>query len=262
MSAFVVIFTREGFSIAADGKLSADESTVITEAIAARLAESVEKIYVGPDNKLGYFLTGFVEDDVTGFDLTQAVRESLSSIPSDSFSHYFEYIRRVALKFKSLVVDAQSRGLRFPEWPEFTEDDTSFATEVGFAGYFKGLPFSAHFKLTHVRQSNLALRISPINGLGVGYKYESVPFALPRLALDGDPRFAEYKDALLRPFKESLEDAAEYSKGLIALCSDPMAAAVDPICKGIGGHIHIADVTPDGFRWRIPPKERVLATGS
>jgi hypothetical protein len=263
MSAFVVIFTREGFTIAADGKLSADESTLITDAITARLAHSVEKIYVGPDNKFGYFLTGFVEDEVTGFDLTQALHDSLLSTPSDSFHHYFYYVRQVALKFKALIVEAQAKGLRFPEWPEFTEGDTSFATEVGVAGYFKDVPFSVHFKITHVRQSNLALTICPVNALGVGYKYESASHVLPNLTLNDDARFVKYKEALLRPFQESLEDAAEYSKGLIALCSDPLAAEVDSVCKGIGGHIHIADVTPEyGFRWRIPPLEKHSAACS
>ena len=262
MSAFIVIYTREGFSIAADGKLSADDSTVVTDIIAARLANSVEKIYAGPDKNFGYFLTGFVEDEITGFDLTKALHDSLASTPSGFYSIPYDYIIQSARKFKATIVDAQKNGLLFPERLEFTDAaGLSFVTEIGFAGYFKSMPFSVHIEITHVRQSEVTLRICPVNGLHVGYRYESASSLLPSLALNDDPRFAKYKEPLLRPFQESLEDAAEYSKGLIALCSDPMAAKVDNVCEGIGGHIHIADITAaEGFRWRIPPTEKEPAT--
>jgi hypothetical protein len=38
--------------------------------------------------------------------------------------------------------------------------------------------------------------------------------------------------------------------GYIAACSDPIALELDEFCHTIGGHIHVATVTPDhGFRW-------------
>jgi hypothetical protein len=52
----------------------------------------------------------------------------------------------------------------------------------------------------------------------------------------------------------NLREAERYVKGYIEACSSAKALEMDPeICKKIGGHIHIAEITPDGFRWRVPP---------
>ena len=42
----------------------------------------------------------------------------------------------------------------------------------------------------------------------------------------------------------SLQGAALFAKGYIELCCDPAALEISPLCKGIGGHIRIAEVTP------------------
>jgi hypothetical protein len=75
--------------------------------------------------------------------------------------------------------------------------------------------------------------------------------------IDNSP-FAEY-------FKnprtiDSFDDAEEYVKGYIEACSSPLALEMDEVgCKKIGGHIHIAEITRSGFRWRIPPKFKQYA---
>jgi len=28
----------------------------------------------------------------------------------------------------------------------------------------------------------------------------------------------------------------------------------DPKCKMVGGHIHVAEIGPSGFPWRVPPQ--------
>jgi hypothetical protein len=60
-----------------------------------------------------------------------------------------------------------------------------------------------------------------------------------------------------KPFKHetSLQGAAYFAKGYIEACSSPLALKFDPTCEELGGHIHVATITPqDGFRWVIPPK--------
>jgi len=42
-------------------------------------------------------------------------------------------------------------------------------------------------------------------------------------------------------------------KAEIEAQSGETAAEIDPFCNSIGGHIHIAAVTPDGFKWMVPP---------
>jgi len=65
-----------------------------------------------------------------------------------------------------------------------------------------------------------------------------------------DERFLKY----FRPSGPTLDDGLAHAKGYIEACSDPLASEIDPLCKGIGGHIHAAAVTPLGFRWLIEPK--------
>ena len=49
----------------------------------------------------------------------------------------------------------------------------------------------------------------------------------------------------------NLEDAAERAANSIRAYSDPEALRLDEwVCSGIGGHIHVAAITPDrGFQW-------------
>lgn len=48
----------------------------------------------------------------------------------------------------------------------------------------------------------------------------------------------------------SLNGCGEAIQQYIQRCSDNK---VDPYCRDIGGHIHIATVTPEKFEWIIPP---------
>jgi hypothetical protein len=48
-------------------------------------------------------------------------------------------------------------------------------------------------------------------------------------------------------------DAVEAAQSYIAACSTPAAAILDSFCKTIGGHIHIATLTREEFKWHAPP---------
>ena len=52
------------------------------------------------------------------------------------------------------------------------------------------------------------------------------------------------------PRDGSFEDLKSLAKGFIEACSDSIAPAIDPVCKGIDGRIHIARLTQlGGFEW-------------
>jgi hypothetical protein len=67
-----------------------------------------------------------------------------------------------------------------------------------------------------------------------------------------DPRFAAYRKPL-RSTPPSLSNVGEFLKNYILACSDPEALKINPQLARVGGRIHIAHVTPEGFRWQIPP---------
>ena len=53
----------------------------------------------------------------------------------------------------------------------------------------------------------------------------------------------------------SLDDAKDFLTGYIAACSSDIARELDyESWKYIGGHTHVAKITPkNGFEWMIPP---------
>lgn len=61
--------------------------------------------------------------------------------------------------------------------------------------------------------------------------------------------------ALQMSVPQSLADAVEAARSYISSCSDPESLAIEPeVCAKIGGHVHVATITPDaGFQWAIPP---------
>jgi hypothetical protein len=66
-----------------------------------------------------------------------------------------------------------------------------------------------------------------------------------------DERFAAYRTQKQMGGSLGLDDAVQVAANFIRACSDPAALEVDPYtCAAIGGHIHIATITPrNGFRW-------------
>jgi hypothetical protein len=56
------------------------------------------------------------------------------------------------------------------------------------------------------------------------------------------------------PKGKTLSSGIAHAKGFLEACCDPLAAEIDSMCGGIGGHIHVAAMTREsGFQWFIPP---------
>lgn len=62
-----------------------------------------------------------------------------------------------------------------------------------------------------------------------------------------DPRFSVYR---VNAPTYTLAKATDIARNYILACCDPVALQIDPNCADIGGHIHMAIITPaEGFRW-------------
>jgi hypothetical protein len=96
------------------------------------------------------------------------------------------------------------------------------------------------------------------NPLLVGFHMIQAPCPIIGNLLFGpstDGRLASYRGPLVYAENMTISDAIERSKAFIQAHSDPEAIALDGKCCAVGGHIHIATITPtDGFQWIIPPK--------
>jgi hypothetical protein len=79
------------------------------------------------------------------------------------------------------------------------------------------------------------------------------------LIVQGHPSFSEFCQF---DYNRSLEDAAGWVRGYIEACCSPVALKYDPGCEGLGGHIHVATISPqNGFRWVVEPLGQSSNTG-
>jgi len=82
------------------------------------------------------------------------------------------------------------------------------------------------------------------------------PDKIPQLLWGSDDeRLSAYRGKVIYAEDMSLEDAIKRSQSYIEACSDPRSVTIDEYSYAVGGHIHIATVTPErGFEWRIKPQ--------
>ena len=260
MSAIAVIYTRDGFVLAADGRRSLDDDA--TEAAQFLLSDMVQKIFPveDRDRTLAYAITGLAGSDDGKFDTyVEAAKqtERLSNLEFRNLDGYAEEFCRGLNKAFNLT-KKQGHVPRFPQIKRLPQlGGWGIATAV-FAGYFQGAPswsyadFFHHDNLPSAFRVNVA-PISPGNRLFSGSgRIQQLTYPNDR-DTKTDPRFARY----IKPTgpDTSLEGAVDIGRGFIEAHSDPVALQEDyDVCKRVGGHIHIAKVTPSGFEWLVKPK--------
>jgi hypothetical protein len=89
-------------------------------------------------------------------------------------------------------------------------------------------------------------------GMSIGFGSRIIHEALFAPILQHEPLRPYW--TLCRQEVSTLDQAAVVAHKIIAAQCDPRMAMLDPKrCASIGGHIHIAEITANGFAWRIPP---------
>jgi hypothetical protein len=123
-------------------------------------------------------------------------------------------------------------------------------TTLYFCGYFNEFPCFSRVDFFHVERdaqfeiNEQSLRGPLVSGSEI---VADQMYRDPR-----DPRFSAF--VLERGQSPSLETATQFARGYIEACSSPLGLEVDAlICKGIGGHLHMATITKSGFTWVIEP---------
>jgi len=251
-TALALTYTQEGFVIAADGR-ERDERKVLTDA-AQKIFPILEQGRI-----LAYALCGRV-----GFDAENGTVVDLR----EKVPHIVNVLRRSQHGALSSYAADLSRHL-YSALREATEtEESNFPTEEAFgdgyvifhlllAGYYLGRPDWCFARFCHknqhliepvLRADYLPQKRGPIYGPS-GIKQ--------RLFESADPMLTPYR---VRGFQDSaqpnLSDGIEAMKNYVRACCDPEIAKLDPeMCAGVGGHLHLATITPnDGFEWVIPPK--------
>ena len=247
-TAIFMIYTRDGFVIASDGKGSG-----------RRESDGEQKIFEasGPDWCLACGVSGAASaiDDNTGRD---AFKDEYSRIinklkllnPPNLINYADNFISEVG-------------AFWYPEISTHPKVPRT-SIKVQLAGYFKGQPGIAERELSFDRNGN-----APTESVEISCpkpSRDSLVGSLPikHRVLAGHDDFQKFKTVGLAKIEAkdpsiSLQEAMEAATQYIEACKSPKAREIDSYCKTIGGLICTAILTPTkGFEWKQQPTNLVL----
>jgi hypothetical protein len=179
---------------------------------------------------------GHIFADYDSFDLGQTSLAAAEHLVNRDFSSMAEYAMEMAnaLHFVlSVFYLKYSASLVYP--------DEVFAG-IAFVGFIDGM---AQVAQVHFRHSNGVLcppRLAelPFHPCGLA-RVEGSVLVLRALEKAG-----------MLPTPKSLEEGKELALSYIQTCIENNERCDE--CRGIGGDVHVAAVTPHGFQWKIRPK--------
>jgi hypothetical protein len=250
----VRLYTGDGFIIAADG-LRRDLS-------GAEVNNRQQKIFKteAAGKLFAYVLTGttYIAQSEPGFDVSleaASVATALSAKRYDSPDRYTE-------QFGRLLRASFRRGQEDGRIEQLSDSGTSGEQEIVrvlLAGYYDRRPFMSATTLWHKHQEiQSPTRESRLLGPSSTQLEVSGSQKVRDLLLStDDDTFAEYRTAgwikMRNRMPVSLAEGADMARAYIAACASSRGRMVDPECAAIGGRIHVAEITPVGFRWIDPP---------
>jgi hypothetical protein len=256
MTAIVRTLTPQGFAIAADGRKSNSESGLVE-------SDSVQKIFAATST-VGVFAlsfsgaAGLISEGGEELILPRAVAECSKLLASRKTSNAVGYAHRLGRciidEIKRLGGPIHSGASAQPNLPDET-GDTIF--RLGLDGYEGNKPIAIDSRFYHVYGQIKDPEIKPQQPLLFGFHRVFAPSPQIGYILwshGDDQRLSAYRGPTLYAEEITLQDAIDRSRSFIGAHSDPEAIAIDGNCRSVGGHIHIATITPSsGFQWLIPP---------
>ena len=231
MTAIVAVHTPEGYILAADGRQT--QGTITND-------ETVKIYHSSTRNSevawACYGLVSYPAPALNGGCLDAV--ESLRAVTKDKnlVEHDFSSLEEYAMKIGEFLHFALVNCSPVACYRE------EYFPGIVFVGNVNGKPERAKVEIQHSGCQWLAPSIASFTahrcGLAIGYG--------PEIVLHG----MENSKILYAP--KSLDEGQALAESYIEICivNNEM---VDE-CKGIGGDIHIAAVTPHGFEWKKKPK--------
>jgi hypothetical protein len=252
MTAIYACYTPYGFAVAADGRGTWDNAATANESTRKEESDCEQKIFTGQfkGSSFAYAVTGLMFTQGKTFDLRIESAKAISLVSSTRPANIYEYISRFSKAVAKSFDDAKRDG-RIDLYLEHGDvEEQRTIARICFAGYFRkngpGSLIALRFvhDNQHIAETEINYDTNPQHPWVIGSS------EIYNLVSD---KFADCKT--------SLKNAIAASKGYIDACSGAFAEEVDPACKYIGGHTHVATVTKeDGFQWTIPPVTAVSQT--
>ena len=256
-TAIVRVFTSEGFVIAADGRARIQETETV-------VSDSEQKLFIisRSDRALVYSFAGNLQviNDSTGelvvdviSEIRRAIQETALAPSRHDLNWYVSKLWKEA--HRKLILASKSKDSSpFPVSP----NDPGVICHVFFYGYYRNVPVELDLRFMHEEQTVVKPRFFPTGHLAPGvimYGSERVATLLFRT---DDFSFSQYRtpaiQKAIRHQSLTLSDGIEIAESYIHACDSNEGRAIDStICAAIGGHIHIAAITPQEVKWIKKP---------
>jgi hypothetical protein len=235
MTALSMMYTGNGFLIAADGRCRSDNPESVVEK--TRETDQAQKIFpVETDTlKMAYALVGFASNEDGSFETVAELAKQVKLLEMSRFSNGYQYIHRFCQNIKRAVMKARTDGriTEFPNNDHLELEEKGRIFRLVFLGYFNGLAFWREAKFYHDEQLN-TIDVRPDDVEIIRHLRcigpEEIARSMYEVGIVPDPRIAMYR-------KNRSDGDLEYTASFIRACSDPIALEIDPVCKDIGGHI-------------------------
>lgn len=264
MTAIGVFGTQSGFVIAADGRMRLDDATRATAgpSLLSMESDETQKIFPieGTDRALAFTMTGNIASDDLQFRMWEKARQITSGFAQKQFRDGRKYVNALSFLLNNEINTAKQAGIiNFDRLKEREHGNGWSIAKLFVAGYFNHMPWIIITEFYHANERkseydinvfwlNLPLLIGPQSIQESMYNHQFLPV--------DNSAFAQYIRSL--PPDPTLEEARELVTGYVEACCTPLARSMDPVCERIGGHIHVAQITPiGGFEWIISPKSHL-----
>jgi hypothetical protein len=259
-TAIVRLQTTEGFVIAADGRVRGNQNGKLEV-----VTDELQKIYQIEGEFLVYALYGTMgigkdeNDPDVAVNLVSAFKNAVDALHGQHFEDAVQYGNALALPIYNRIRDAKANAKieRFPERDCDAEPDQPghVIGHVFLFGYYNGKACELDIRLFHRKQS-LAQPTVTQRRLWLGYDPEiwgSDTVARLLYTSSENVFFPAYRRRKPKRQEDlTISEAIEVAKNYILACDSVTGRALDPdFCPGIGGHIHIAVITPNSFRWAV-----------
>jgi hypothetical protein len=262
MTAIAVAYVTAGFAVSAEGRQQWAHQPTRERSVRADERDDVQKIFevAGERAVLAYTVSGDIASRDRSFDLTAEVGSQVALLRGGVFWSGHRFVEALSGNLEKVIETAKGER-RIEDYP---------TSEVLLLGYVRRRP--CFFSIQFHRVGAGMLRRVVTHELQPGCCLLIGSELIGRLILSGDARFMRF----CRPLdaKSSLQNCVAFARGYVEACCCPLARELDPECRKIGGHIHVATLTPPdgsvlsrvrnwfgssrqsvggGFRWVQPP---------
>jgi hypothetical protein len=252
MTAIASVYVPAGFVIAADGRCRSDDDSKPSEFE----SDHAQKIFPieNEGRAFAYSLIGFAGTNDGKFKMVEEIRKVVEKLANRRFSDCGLYIHKFSHSLQLVITKARRDGIitEFPDNGHRPPELRNRIFRLLIVGYFKQIPWLFEVKFVLDEQNRIRFFVESSQPHDATAVITGSDIIANAMYVNKDPRFIPY--AKPRSGEDTLTWATEYVRGYIEACGDPMASELDPGCKNIGGHTHIAEITPQGgFRWVVAP---------